>query len=228
MFWHTHCFENSTMGDVLKSQILLVDDHPLFRTGLAMTMAAEPDLEVMGQVSTADEAVAFARDVPIDIAVVDVLMPSTTGISLASKLVELRPTLRILGLSVLDEPTIIASMLRAGATGYALKTQPAAEVLDAVRSVLAGLRYIPDCVPRGAVMNLLDRDENSPLHRLTRREREIFDLLVRGNTNDAIASRLFIARRTVETHRQRIMKKLASHSLVDMIRAAARQGALLE
>ena len=216
------------MVDVLRSQTLLVDDHPLFCAGLALALAQEPDLEVVAQVNTAEEAVRLVRGQPIDIAVIDVLMPTTSGISLASQLVEARPTLRILGLSVLEEPTIIASMLRAGASGYALKTQPPNEVTDAIRAVLAGIRYLPPRVSRTAVMTLVDGDGEQPLRRLTRREREIFDLLIRGLSNEEIGCRLFIARRTVETHRQRIMKKLATHSILDMIRVAARQGALAE
>lgn len=216
------------MVDVLRSQILLVDDHPLFRAGLALCLSAEPDLQVVAEASTADEAVTRVRDEIIDIAVIDVLMPTTTGISLASQLVEVKPTLKILGLSVLDEPTIIASMLRAGAAGYALKTQPPQEVTEAIRAVLAGIRYIPPRVSQPAVMALVGGHGEQPLHRLTRREREIFDLLIRGHSNDEIGCRLFIARRTVETHRQRIMKKLATHSILDMIRVAARQGALSE
>lgn len=216
------------MVDVLRSQILLVDDHPLFRAGLALCLSAEPDLQVVAEASTADEAVTRVRDEIIDIAVIDVLMPTTTGISLASQLIEVKPTLKILGLSVLDEPTIIASMLRAGAAGYALKTQPPQEVTEAIRAVLAGVRYIPPRVSQPAVMALVGGHGEQPLHRLTRREREIFDLLIRGHSNDEIGCRLFIARRTVETHRQRIMKKLATHSILDMIRVAARQGALSE
>ena len=216
------------MVDVLKSQTLLVDDHPLFRTGLAVVLSSEPDLQVRAQVSTAEEAIDVVRREPIDIAVIDVLMPMTTGISLASQLVEVSPKLKILGLSVLDEPSIIASMLRAGASGYALKTQPPHEISMAIREVLAGDLYIPPTVSRAGVMALVDGNGERPLQRLTRREREIFDLLIRGHSNDEIGCRLFIARRTVETHRQRIMKKLATHSILDMIRVAARQGALAE
>lgn len=216
------------MTDVLKSQILLVDDHPLFCSGLALSMTSEPDLEVIAQVTTGEEAIALARQRQIDIAVIDVLMPSGSGITLAGQLAELRPAPAILALSVLDEPTVIATMLRAGATGYALKTQPPEEILEAVRMVLAGARYIPPRVPQSVVMSLVEHGSEQPLQRLTRREREIFDLLVRGFSNDEIACRLFIARRTVETHRQRIMKKLSTHSLVDMIRFAAQQGALSE
>ena len=123
---------------------------------------------------------------------------------------------------------MIATMLRAGATGYALKSQPPNEIKEAVRAVLQGIRYLPPRIPEHAILPLVENNSGHPFERLTRREREIFELLIRGRSNDEIGSRLFIARRTVETHRQRIMKKLAAHSIIDMIRAAARHGALAD
>ena len=203
------------MAAVLKSQTLLVDDHPLFRAGLALAIDREPDLQVAAEVGTPPDAV-------------DVLMPKTNGISLATELLEVQRDLKVLALSVLDEPVMIAAMLRAGASGYALKTQPPSEIIEAVREVLSGTVYLPPRVSREAVLSLVQGNGERPLERLTRREREIFDLLIHGNTNEQIGSRLFISRRTVETHRQRIMRKLATHSIVDMIRLAAREGALSE
>lgn len=215
------------MLDVLRSQTLLVDDHPLFRSGLATIVRREPDLELVGDVSTADEAIDFVRESDVDVAVVDMMLGHTSGIALTSRLIAVRPTCKVLGLSVLDEPTIIASMLRAGASGYALKTQPATEITGAIRDVLGGGRYLPPSISQTAVQDLV-RSDDHPLERLTRREREIFNLLIRGMSNDEVADRLYIARRTVETHRQRIMKKLATHTILEMIRVAARQGALCE
>ncbi len=217
---------SSMMSSVLKSQALVVDDHPLFRVGLALTLGREPDIEVVGQAASPSEAAEIARQTPFDIAVIDVLMPCTSGVTLATQLREIRPGCKILALSVLDEPTIIAMMLRAGAAGYALKTQPPEEIIEAIRLVLGGGRYLPPSVPTDAVLGLLNERADRPLQRLTRRELEIFELLIRGHSNDEIATKLFIARRTVETHRQRIIKKLAAHSVLEMIRVAARQGAL--
>ena len=215
------------MVAVLRSQVLVVDDHPLFRAGLAQLLSQEPDLEVVGEAGNATDAVSMLRRDPVDVVVLDVLIPSTSGISLAAQLLEVR-TCKVLALSVLDEPVMIAAMLRAGACGYALKTQPPQEIIEAIRVVLTGQRYLPPRAAREEVLARITGAGDMPLQRLTRREREIFDLLIRGFTNDEIGTRLFIARRTVETHRQRIMKKLATHSIVDMIRLAARQGALAE
>jgi DNA-binding NarL/FixJ family response regulator len=117
-------------------------------------------------------------------------------------------------------------MLRAHACGYALKTQPVDEIIEAIRQVLGGCRYLPPTVSADAVDAELASDPADPLRRLTRREREVFELLIRGNSNDEIAIRLIIARRTVETHRQRIMGKLSAHSIVQMQRVAARHGSL--
>jgi DNA-binding NarL/FixJ family response regulator len=216
------------MAAVLKSQTLLVDDHPLFRAGLALAIDREPDLQVAAEVGTPGDAVDVLRRQQVDIAVIDVLMPKTNGISLATELLEVQRDLKVLALSVLDEPVMIAAMLRAGASGYALKTQPPTEIIEAVREVLSGTVYLPPRVSREAVLSLVQGNGDRPLERLTRREREIFDLLIHGNTNEQIGTRLFISRRTVETHRQRIMRKLATHSIVDMIRLAAREGALSE
>ena len=132
----------------------------------------------------------------------------------------------MLGLSVIDETGIIADMLRAHACGFALKTQPIAEIVDAIRQVLGGLRYLPPGVSRDAVDAALGKQSMQPLERLTKREREVFELLIRGHSNDEIAVLLAIATRTVETHRQRIMNKLSAHSVSQMQRLAARHGGL--
>lgn len=209
------------MATVSKAQIAIVDDHPLFRQGLAVTLRREADLDVVGEASDAEQAIELAKRVALDAAVVDILMPTTSGISLTSELFELQPKCRVLGLSVIDDPGLIADMLRAHACGFALKTQPSAEIVDALRQVLGGLRYLPPSVSRDAVDAELAGTSARPFQRLTRREREVFELLIRGRSNDEIASKLFISRRTVETHRQRIMNKLSAHSIAQMQRIGA-------
>lgn len=208
------------------AKVLLVDDHPLFRTGLAVVLTREPDLEVIGEAGNASEALELARRLEIDIAVVDVLMPLISGITLSIELHEVRPQCRVLGLSVVDDPGVIADMLRVGASGFALKTQPVDEVIEAIRQALHDVRYLPPGVSHEEIHAELGSAGRQPLACLTPREREVFELLIRGHCNDEIAAQLFIARRTVETHRQRIVKKLSAHSLVQMQRIAARYGGL--
>jgi DNA-binding NarL/FixJ family response regulator len=214
------------MVGVKKAHIALVDDHPLFRQGLALALRREEALEVVGEVGNAEEAIVLARHVELDLAVVDVLLPAVSGISLAAELYELQPQCRVLGLSVIDEPGLIADMLRAKACGFALKTQSTDEIIEAIHHVLGGIRYLPPTVSRDAVERELAGSRLYPLERLTKREREVFELLIRGRSNDEIAIALLIARRTVETHRQRIMRKLSAHSVPQMQRIAARYGGL--
>ena len=211
---------------VRRACVAIIDDHPLFREGLAVTLRRELDLDVIGEAGDAASALRLAKRVELDVAVIDVLMPGTSGISLASELFTLQPRCKILGLSVIDDPGLIADMLRARACGFALKTQPVAEIIEAIRLVLGGVRYLPPGVSHDAIDAELARTALDPLHRLTRREREIFELLIRGRTNDEIATHLSISRRTVETHRQRIGKKLSAHSIVQLQRIAARHGGL--
>ena len=203
-----------------------MDDHPLFRRGLGATLQGEVDLEVVGEVGGAKEACVLARTMALDLAIVDVMMPETSGLTLCTELLEIQPTCKVLVLSVIDEPGLIADILRAGASGYALKTQAVTEILTAIRQVLGGVRYMPPSVPRDAIEAALEDTSAHPLVQLTRREREVFELLIRGRSNDEIATRLFISVRTAETHRQRISKKLSAHSIVQMQRIAARHGGL--
>jgi DNA-binding NarL/FixJ family response regulator len=206
--------------------VAVVDDHPLFRQGLAAVLRRELDFDVIGEAEGAGSALDLARRFELDLVVIDLLMPEMSGISLASELFELQPRCKVLGLSVIDDPGLISDMLRARACGFALKTQPIHEIVEAIRLVLGGLRYLPPSVSRDAVDAELRRTMLDPLQRLTRREREVFELLIRGQTNDEIATCLFISRRTVETHRLRIGKKLSSHSIVQLQRIAARHGGL--
>ena len=210
-----------------KAHVLVVDDHPLFREGLVVALRREPDLEIVGEAADPEEAIAIAKRLQVDVAVVDLLMPKGSGMSLVGTLVDVQPSCRVLGLSVVDEPVLMAGMLRNGASGYALKTQPPSEIVEAIRQVLGGLRYLPPHVSQDAVARELEAaNAGGPLERLTPREREVFDLLIRGMSNEEISTQLFIARRTVETHRLRIMHKLPARSVIEMIRVAARHGAL--
>jgi DNA-binding NarL/FixJ family response regulator len=207
-------------------RIALVDDHHLFRLGLVALLEGEADLEIVGHASGFAEALALEALTTADVAVVDVLLATSDGVELTRELRARGPSPRILGLSVLDNPTRIAEMLRAGADGFALKSQPAHEILAALRTVIAGERYIAPSI-QPDVEPLMRSKAKLPLELLTTREREIFELLIRGHSNDGIGGRLSIAPRTVDTHRQRIMRKLKAHSVADLVRLAARRQGVL-
>jgi DNA-binding NarL/FixJ family response regulator len=200
----------------------LVDDHPVFRHGLATVIASAPDLEVVGEAGNFADLRELAAQRELDVASVEVLLPSVGGIVMTRALRELQPTCRVLGLSVVEEPFAVAQMLRAGAVGFALKSESAEQILGALRHTALGERYLAPRISHEAVDHALALDPRGIDASLTKREREIFDFVIRGYTNQEIGSRLFIARRTVETHRHRIAKKLHVHTLVEMQRLAAR------
>jgi DNA-binding NarL/FixJ family response regulator len=203
------------------TRVVIVDDHPLFRTGVAHVLGNEPGFEIVAYAGTAEEAVQVQA--PFDLAIVDILLPDGTGVAVTRALHD-RGT-KVLGLSVLDEPVRVVELLRAGATGFALKTQPIAEMLEAVRATIAGERYLAPAL-RARLEQILESEAKLPLEQLTDREREVFGLLVRGQSNEEAARELGIAPRTVETHRQHVLKKLDAHSIADLVRLAARWGAL--
>lgn len=196
----------------------VVGPHPAYRLGFELALRPEPELAVMWK-GTHEGMLVAARLFVFDLIVADIAAATGDAISLVSDLRRLQPSCHILGVSIASDPLLVAQVLGAGVTGYALKTQPPQEILDAARQVGHGVRYIAPRIDGGAVD--VAREPARPIRSLTSAEREILDLLVRGYTNDEIASKRFVSRRTVETHRLRITRKLGTRSIVEMCRIAA-------
>jgi DNA-binding NarL/FixJ family response regulator len=214
----------STIPSVVgPARTLIVDDHPLFRSALGEVLARYLDFEVVGEAGSVAEALAWLAQHTVDVAIIDVVLPEARAVTLVDYLRTAQPGCRVLALSGVDEPTQIAEMLRAGASGFALKTQPVSEIVGALRCVLGGGCTVP-AAARQQVDALLNSPDAWPLERLTPREREVFDLLIAGATNDDITVKLSISKRTVETHRLRVMTKLAAGSLGDLFKIAVRHG----
>ncbi|MDB4996685.1 MAG: LuxR family transcriptional regulator [Myxococcaceae bacterium] len=217
------------LRSVRPTRIAIVDDHEVFRGGLQATLANEAGLTLVWEAGDARSALELARKTTPDVAVLDVSLPGTNGIALAQDLLRLVKSCKILMLSMHTSDTYVVQALDAGARGYIFKDQRAEEIIKAIRAVARGEIYIDPRVPRW----VLDREgrrargekvEASPLDELSNREREVFDLIIRGFTNEASAKELGISIKTVETHRARINRKLRVHSTGALIRFAALQG----
>jgi DNA-binding NarL/FixJ family response regulator len=210
----------------LKTRILLADDHAMVRRGLRHVLDAEADLEVVAEADDGREAVARALDEDIDLVILDVTMPRLTGLQAANELLKRRPDLRVLILSMHDNEEYFFEALRAGASGYVLKSAADRDLVEACRATMRGEPFIyPDAV-RTLIRDYLERarDGEVPPDPLTPRESEIVKLIAEGYSNKAIAEELTISEKTVERHRANVLEKLGMHDRVELTRYAIRRG----
>jgi DNA-binding NarL/FixJ family response regulator len=216
---------------VMSIRIALVDDHKLFREGIRALLATDPDLEIVAEASRADQAYSAIEEANPDVVLLDYFLPGIAGPTVAREILRRDEDRRILMLSMYLDEDRVAQALEAGALGYASKDQSARELIEAIRAVAEGERYLAPPLSRALLEDYLRirRDGQraaTPLGALTAREKEIFELAVRGLSNEAIAQHLSISKRTVETHRGRILRKLHVHSATELVRFAARHGLL--
>jgi len=205
-------------------RVVIVDDHAILRAGLRRVLEAEPDIEVVGEAESADRAVFEAISGQPDIVLMDVMMPGKTGIEGMPAVLGAVPDVKVLVLSMQDDPHYVREAFAAGASGYVLKEAADTEVVDAVREVARGGRYVnPELGARlvAAEAEAQRRAEEDPL---SDREREVLRLLALGHTNQEIAKSLYISVRTAETHRAHIMQKLRLKSRAELVRYALENG----
>ena len=207
-------------------RVLIVDDHAVVRSGLRLLLSREPDIEPVGEAGTGREAIFEARSLKPDVILMDVVMPDQTGIDALPTLLHENPDVKVLLLSMQDDPRYVREAFAAGARGYVLKEAADSEVVAAVREVARGGRYVnPEL---GAWLVAADaaatkRADEDPL---SEREREVLRLLALGHTNQEIAKQLFISVRTAETHRAHIMQKLGLQSRAELVSYALAHGLL--
>ena len=206
-----------------RTKVLLVDDHRVVRKGFELILSTQPDLEVVGEAGNGREAVELARQLQPDVVVIDVSMPELNGIEGTRRIGEACPRTRVLALSMHRDAVYVREMLRAGARGYVVKDADDDDFVDAVRAVARGEGYISPAVS-DAVLSDYRKHVRNPVDLLTRREREVLQLLSEGNTNKDIANMLKLSVYTVEAHRGKIMEKLNLHNTRDMLRFALRNG----
>lgn len=206
-----------------KTRILLVDDHAVVRQGFRMILAAQADLEVVGEAADGLAAVDLAQRIEPDVIVMDVSMPGLNGIEATRRIAETVSRCRVLALSMHRDAVYVREILRAGARGYLLKDAIDQDLVNAVRAVAQGQGYLSPAVS-DAVLSDYRKHVTDPIDLLTSREREVLQLIAEGQTNKEIATRLHLSVYTVEAHRGRIMEKLNLHSSGELVRFAIRNG----
>ncbi|HWH05703.1 MAG TPA: response regulator transcription factor [Gaiellaceae bacterium] len=207
-------------------RVVVVDDHAVVRSGIRMLLDAQEDMEVVAEGGSADEAVRAARLEQPDVVLLDVVMPGGTGIEATPKVLEAAPGVKVLVLSMQDDPAYVREAFAAGASGYVLKEAADVEVVQAVREVAAGGRYVHPVLGARLATAEVDAAARAAADPLSDREREVLRLLALGHTNQEIAKLLFISVRTAETHRAHIMQKLGLSSRAELVRHALSQGLL--
>jgi DNA-binding NarL/FixJ family response regulator len=215
------------MTTPLKTRILLADDHEVVREGLRMVLDAAPDLEVVAQAGDGAEAVELALSEEVDLAVLDVSMPLMTGLQAAGELTRRKPELRVLILSMHDNEQYFFEALKAGASGYVLKTVANRDLIEACRATMRGEPFLYPAAVQALVRDYLDRasrGEVTPEDPLSTRELEVVKLIAEGLTSDEIGERLFISKKTVDRHRANVLEKLGMRNRVELTRYAIRRG----
>jgi DNA-binding NarL/FixJ family response regulator len=211
----------------LKTRILLADDHEVVRSGMRMVLDAVPDLEVVAEAGDGAEAVKTALAEGVDLAVLDVSMPRMTGLQAALELSRREPNMRVLMLSMHDDERYFFEALKAGASGYVLKTAANRDLIEACRAAMRGEPFLYPAAVTALIRDYLERaraGEATPEDPLTPRELEVVKLIAEGHTSEEIAGQLFISKKTVDRHRANILEKLGMRNRVQLTHYAIRRG----
>jgi DNA-binding NarL/FixJ family response regulator len=207
-------------------RVLVADDHMIVRTGIRHVLESESGFEVVGEAANGAEVLALAATLQPDVVVLDISMPGASGLKLAAQLRDSTPEPRVLILSMHDNAEYVLESVRAGANGYLLKDTAATELRSAIRAICRGESYFSPPIA-GRLRDALRGEPTTPagsLDQLTAREREVLLGVVRGQTNKEIATDLGISHRTVETHRESLMKKLQIRTVAELTRFALAAG----
>jgi len=209
----------------IKIKILIVDDHPVVRKGLQSCLAGKVNLKVVGEAANGTEAVRLVKELGPDIVLMDISMPEMDGLAVTEALRKVASQAKVLILSMQSNRDAVLRIIRAGARGYVLKDAPADELVRAIETVHAGEAYFSGPIAQIALNQYVsDADDTKPVAKLSERERQVLALIAEGKSNKEIATHLGIGVRTIETHRERIMRKLNVHSVAGLTKFAIANG----
>jgi two-component system response regulator NreC len=206
-------------------KVVLADDHTLFREGLRALFAAESDIEVVAEASDGLEALRWTAELRPDVVVLDIMMPGMNGIEATRRIKTTYPETKVLILSMYDDEEYVQQLLAAGASGCTLKRATSEELIRALREVVAGGTPLHPAVAAKVVKDYVRRvqgGEEAANSELTPREIEVLRLVAEGHTNQEIAARLQLSRKTVDTHRTNLMRKLGIHDVTELVKYALR------
>jgi len=210
-----------------KIRLLLVDDHQIVRAGLRMLFLAEQDMEIVGEADSAEDALQAVRELEPDVVLMDVAMPGMSGIEATRRIKALNPDIAVLALTMHEDEQYFFEMLNAGAAGYMPKRAAPDDLVSAIRVVSQGNVFLYPTLAKMLVKDFLQRSETDPEDKaevLTPREREVLTYIADGYTNRQIGAALTISHKTVDRHRENIMRKLNLHSRVELVKYAIEKG----
>jgi two-component system response regulator NreC len=218
------------IGGVMTTRIVLCDDHAVLRGGLRALLAGEPGLEVVGEAGDGAEGVERVVALRPDVALLDITMPGMDGIAAARAIHRLAPEVKVLMLTMHDDPEYLFQALEAGAAGYVLKRAADVDLVEAIRQVVLGEAFLAPAAARVLIADYLTRRDRGDLplavEALTPREEEVLRFLAEGYTNQEVAERLIVSVKTVETHRAHILGKLGLRKRAELVRYARTHGLL--
>ena len=203
-------------------KLLLVDDHALVQEGLVAVLGLDPDIEVIGTASDGQQALEKLAELTPDIVVMDIRMPNLHGIDATARIAQEFPGVKVIILSMHDNCNYIVNAMKAGARGYLLKNSSTPELINAIKQVHAGGRYLSPEVSSSLLDDLTPTDE--PVQAISKREQEVLIWVTKGLTNKEIARQLDISVRTVEVHRLNLKRKLGIDTSAGLVRYALEQG----
>ena len=206
-------------------KVLVADDHPVVRKGLQICLAKQGNMRIVGEAADGDEALRKARELSPHVVLMDISMPGMNGLAVTEVLRKELPQIKVLILSVHNNRECIFRVIQAGAHGYVSKEAPPEEVLRAIESVYEGEPFFSEDIARAALSEFVTSGgKKEPFAQLTIREREVLVQIAEGKSNKEIADRLGIGVRTIETHRERIMRRLNIHSVAGLTKYAIANG----
>jgi DNA-binding NarL/FixJ family response regulator len=214
----------------LKIRVLVADDHAIVREGLGTMLGNQPDMVVVGLAANGRDAIRMVDEYQPDVAIMDISMPELNGIDAISQMLPRHPSIKVIVLSIHETKPYVNRALKAGARGYLLKETAGLEVLEAVRAVYSGERYlsqrISDLLTDISFRSLDGSKEVSPLEQLSSRESEILQLVAEGKTSQEIGERLSISSKSVDTYRSRLMRKIGVKDVAGLVKFAIQHGVI--